>query len=151
MLLHNATRKIKQQHSRCVCVGVCTRAVSSVVEVDSKSARLVLSLPRHRRAVLVVGVGVVVVNIPGKRTIPKTSQSCQVQTGDTRDLIWEQSYFPVSILERDGQHMGVVTKAFVNQVPPSSMIRRVLFIACIDPADRSLLFQSTREGRVPNR
>lgn len=55
-------------------------------------------------------------------------------------LIWDdESYFPVSILEREGQHMGVVTKAFVNQVPPSSMIRRVLFITCIDPADRVLL------------
>lgn len=35
--------------------------------------------------------------------------------------------------ERDGQHMGVVTKAFVNDVPPSSMILRVLFITCNEP------------------
>lgn len=46
-----------------------------------------------------------------------------------------QSYFPVSMLERDGQHMGVVTKALEKEVPPSSMMRRVLFIACIEPAD----------------
>lgn len=46
------------------------------------------------------------------------------------------SYFPVSMLERDGQHMGVVTKALEKEVPPSSMMRRVLFIACIEPADR---------------
>ena len=43
------------------------------------------------------------------------------------------TYFPVSMEERDGQHMGVVTKALVKWVPPCSMIRRVLFIACIDP------------------
>lgn len=48
-------------------------------------------------------------------------------------------YFPVSILERDGQHMGVVTKALENQVPPSSMMRRVLFITCIEPAHRDPL------------
>lgn len=35
--------------------------------------------------------------------------------------------------ERDGQHMGVVTNAFVNEVPPSSMILRVLFITCNEP------------------
>lgn len=58
----------------CSCVRVCTCAVSSVVEVDSKRARLVLPLPRHRRAVLVVSVGVVVVNIPDK-TIIKSSDS----------------------------------------------------------------------------
>lgn len=43
------------------------------------------------------------------------------------------------MLERDGQHMGVVTKALENEVPPSSMMRRVLFIACIEPADRNSL------------
>lgn len=76
------TRKERSNNNiQGVCVGVCTCAVSSVVEVDSKSARLVLSLPRHRRAVLVVGVGVVVVNIPDKR--PQKSQSCHIQTGDT--------------------------------------------------------------------
>lgn len=37
------------------------------------------------------------------------------------------------MLERDGQHMGVVTKALEKKVPPSSMMRRVLFIACMDP------------------
>lgn len=46
------------------------------------------------------------------------------------------SYFPVSMLERDGQHMGVVTKALEKEVPPSSMMRRVLFIACIEPTER---------------
>lgn len=52
----------------------------------------------------------------------------------------------MSMLERDGQHIGVVTKAFVNQVPPSSMIRRVLFITCMDPADTFLLSQRAGEG-----
>lgn len=62
-----------------------------------------------------------------------------------------EPYFPVSILERDGQHMGVVTKAFVNQVPPSSMIRRVLFITCIDPAKTFLLSKRALERGVHNR
>lgn len=35
--------------------------------------------------------------------------------------------------DRDGQHMGVVTKALVKDVPPSSMILRVLFITCREP------------------
>ncbi len=35
--------------------------------------------------------------------------------------------------ERDGQHMGVVTKALVKLVPPSSIIFRVLFITCSEP------------------
>lgn len=35
--------------------------------------------------------------------------------------------------DRDGQHMGVVTKALVKEVPPSSMIRRVLFMTCKEP------------------
>lgn len=52
------------------------------------------------------------------------------------------------MLERDGQHMGVVTKAFVNQVPPSSMMRRVLFITCIDPADRRALQRGVHSVRV---
>ena len=43
------------------------------------------------------------------------------------------TYFPVSMLERDGQHMGVVTKALEKEVPPSSMTRRVLFIASMEP------------------
>ncbi len=47
------------------------------------------------------------------------------------------SYFPVSMLERDGQHMGVVTKALEKEVPPSSMMRRVLFMACMEPAWRN--------------
>lgn len=44
--------------------------------------------------------------------------------------------------ERDGQHMGVVTKALVKVVPPSSMILRVLFITCREPVaqDVELLF-----------
>lgn len=40
---------------------------------------------------------------------------------------------PVNIEDRDGQHMGVVTKALVKAVPPSSMILRVLFITCREP------------------
>lgn len=35
--------------------------------------------------------------------------------------------------DRDGQHMGVVTKALVKVVPPSSIILRVLFITCREP------------------
>lgn len=50
---------------------------------------------------------------------------------------WNCTYFPVSMLERDGQHMGVVTKALEKEVPPSSIMRRVLFIACIDPTWRN--------------
>lgn len=44
--------------------------------------------------------------------------------------------------DRDGQHMGVVTKALVKVVPPSSMILRVLFITCREPVaqDVELLF-----------
>lgn len=42
---------------------VSTCPVASVVEVNSKSARLVLGLPGGWRAVLVVGVGVVVVGV----------------------------------------------------------------------------------------
>ena len=41
-----------------------TCPVSGVVQVDPEGARLVLPLPRHGRAVLVVGVGVVVVDVP---------------------------------------------------------------------------------------
>lgn len=35
--------------------------------------------------------------------------------------------------ERDGQHMGVVTNALEKCVPPCSMIRRVLFMTCMEP------------------
>lgn len=35
--------------------------------------------------------------------------------------------------ERDGQHMGVVEKALEKWVPPFSMMRRVLFMACMEP------------------
>lgn len=35
--------------------------------------------------------------------------------------------------ERDGQHMGVVEKAFEKYVPPFSMMWRVLFMDCIEP------------------
>lgn len=58
--------------------------------------------------------------------------------GCSRHLhLWNCTYFPVSMLERDGQHMGVVTKALEKEVPPSSIMRRVLFIACIDPTWRN--------------
>lgn len=40
--------------------------------------------------------------------------------------------------DRDGQHMGVVTKALVKLVPPSSMILRVLFITCREPRGQSM-------------
>jgi len=49
-------------HCVCFCM-VFTCPVSSVVEVHSKSARLMLGLPGGWRAVLVVGVGVVVVGV----------------------------------------------------------------------------------------
>lgn len=38
--------------------------------------------------------------------------------------------------ERDGQHMGVVTKALMKEAPPFSIILLVLFITCKDPAIR---------------
>lgn len=53
----------------CVFVHLPTCPVSSVVEVNAEGPWLVLPLPRRRGTVLVVGVGVVVVNIPdGDRT-----------------------------------------------------------------------------------
>lgn len=53
----------------CVFVYLPTCPVSSVVEVNAEGPWLVLPLPRRRGTVLVVGVGVVVVNIPeGDRT-----------------------------------------------------------------------------------
>lgn len=49
----------------------CTCPVSRVVEVDAEGARLVVPLPRQRGAVLVVGVGVVVVHVPaGRKQVP---------------------------------------------------------------------------------
>lgn len=39
--------------------------------------------------------------------------------------------------DRDGQHIGVVTKALVKLVPPSSIILRVLFITCKEPSSTS--------------
>lgn len=47
------------------------------------------------------------------------------------------TYFPVRMEEREGQHMGVVTKALMKCAPPCSMMRRVLFITCMEPASRS--------------
>lgn len=47
---------------------------------------------------------------------------------------------PVNIEDRDGQHMGVVTKALVKVVPPSSMSLRVLFITCRDPGGEDTTF-----------
>jgi len=38
--------------------------------------------------------------------------------------------------ERDGQHIGVVTKALIKEAPPFSIILLVLFITCKDPAMR---------------
>ena len=46
---------------------------------------------------------------------------------------------PVNMEDRDGQHMGVVTKALVKVVPPSSMILRVLFITCREPATQDVM------------
>lgn len=45
--------------------------------------------------------------------------------------------------ERDGQHIGVVEKAFEKCVPPFSMMCRVLFMACIEPGRQ----QRERERR----
>lgn len=45
--------------------------------------------------------------------------------------------------ERDGQHIGVVEKAFEKCVPPFSMMCRVLFMACIEPGRQ----QGERERR----
>ena len=47
--------------------------------------------------------------------------------------MWLCTYLPVSMEEREGQHMGVVTKALVKVAPPSSIIFRVLFMTCRDP------------------
>lgn len=49
-------------------------------------------------------------------------------------MLWLCTYFPVSMEERDGQHIGVVTKALMKDAPPFSIIRLVLFITCKDPA-----------------
>ena len=43
-----------------------TCPVARVVEVHPEGSGLMLALPRQRGAVLVVGVGVVVVDVPGK-------------------------------------------------------------------------------------
>lgn len=48
----------------CGCV-VGTCPIPRTVKVDTKGPRLMLPLPRQRGTVLVVGVGVVVVDIPG--------------------------------------------------------------------------------------
>lgn len=49
-------------------------------------------------------------------------------------MLWLCTYFPVSMEERDGQHIGVVTKALMKDAPPFSIIRLVLFMTCKDPA-----------------
>lgn len=46
--------------------------------------------------------------------------------------------------ERDGQHMGVVTKALVKVAPPCSMIFLVLFMTCREPNSTSWSSVSTR-------
>lgn len=51
-------------------------------------------------------------------------------------MLWLCTYFPVSIEERDGQHIGVVTKALMKEAPPFSIILLVLFITCMDPVTR---------------
>ena len=53
-------------------------------------------------------------------------------------VLWLWTYLPVNIEDRDGQHMGVVTKALVKDVPPSSMILRVLFITCREPGEQGM-------------
>lgn len=42
--------------------------------------------------------------------------------------------------DRDGQHIGVVTKALVKLVPPSSIILRVLFITCKEPEKQAVVY-----------
>lgn len=39
--------------------------------------------------------------------------------------------------DRDGQHMGVVTKALVKVAPPCSIIFLVLFMTCREPERQS--------------
>lgn len=51
-------------------------------------------------------------------------------------MLWLCTYFPVSMEERDGQHIGVVTNALIKEAPPFSIILLVLFITCKDPAIR---------------
>lgn len=46
-----------------MCLAVLTCPVAGVVEMHGEGVRLVVCLPRGRGAVLVVGVGVVVVHI----------------------------------------------------------------------------------------
>ena len=48
-------------------------------------------------------------------------------------MLWLCTYLPVSMEEREGQHMGVVTKALVKVAPPRSIILLVLFMTCRDP------------------
>lgn len=51
-------------------------------------------------------------------------------------VLWLWTYLPVNMEDRDGQHIGVVTKALVKVVPPSSMILRVLFMTWREPGGR---------------
>ena len=51
-------------------------------------------------------------------------------------MVWFWTYFPLRMEQREGQHMGVVTKALMKWAPPCSMMRRVLFITCMEPATR---------------
>lgn len=48
--------------------------------------------------------------------------------------------------ERDGQHIGVVTKALMKDAPPFSIIRLVLFITCKDPAISGTVYHSAAKS-----
>lgn len=68
VILENHTLVIKAAAS--VCCSTCP--VSSVVEVDPEGPWFMLPLPWQRRTVLIVGVGVVVVDVPGETRERKT-------------------------------------------------------------------------------
>lgn len=63
-------------------------------------------------------------------------------------MLWLCTYFPVSIEERDGQHIGVVTKALMKEAPPFSIILLVLFITCKDPAMRGMDHHCSVKGSL---
>lgn len=61
--------------------------------------------------------------------------------------LWLCTYLPVSMEDREGQHMGVVTKALVKVAPPCSIILLVLFMTCRDPGRHNF---STGQQTAPH-
>lgn len=51
---------------------------------------------------------------------------------------WLWAYFPVKILVRDGQQVGVVTNALTNSAPSSRISRCVFVITFADPSSLSM-------------